>query len=137
MEPEGLSSRLQEPVTCPYPELEQSSPCPAYAQWCKIPRTSAGLYVRCGGYRVICMFLLRRQLRKFAGNYSKHIPYNILQPICSVVTYSVTCTKIIYIQTPSYVRILTHCGVWWMEKYFICFQSLCEGQPSTILRFSV
>jgi hypothetical protein len=26
MEPEGLSSRLQEPVTCPYPEPEQYSP---------------------------------------------------------------------------------------------------------------
>jgi hypothetical protein len=30
MEHEGSLLRLQEPVTCPYPEPDQSSPCPSY-----------------------------------------------------------------------------------------------------------
>jgi len=28
MEPEGSLPHSQEPATCPYPELDQSSPCP-------------------------------------------------------------------------------------------------------------
>jgi hypothetical protein len=28
MEPEGSSPYSQQPATCPYPELDQSSPCP-------------------------------------------------------------------------------------------------------------
>jgi len=33
MEPEGSFPRLQEPATCPYPEPDQSSPCPHPTYW--------------------------------------------------------------------------------------------------------
>jgi hypothetical protein len=33
MQPEGSLPHLQEPVTCPYPESAQSSPCPHPTSW--------------------------------------------------------------------------------------------------------
>ena len=33
MEPEGSLSRLQQPASCPYTELDQSSPCPHPTLW--------------------------------------------------------------------------------------------------------
>ena len=30
MEPEGSLPRLQVPANCPYPKLDQSSPCPPF-----------------------------------------------------------------------------------------------------------
>ena len=98
MEPEGSLPRWQVPATCPYPESDQSSPCPPPTSWLSI-------------------LILSSHLR--LGLLSDSFPQVSPPKPCKHLSFPHTC----YIPHPSHSSLFDHPNIiWWGVQIYMHMQ---------------
>jgi len=91
MEPEGLLPRLQEPTTCPYPEPDQSSPCP--------PSHFLNIYLNIITINVMISKYNKNQTQ--ANMFINHLPQNSLPRTNTLITALIQTFTTLWENSPS------------------------------------